>query len=456
MEIATSNNSVASRTDKESQIEYVLKTVEERKVNFIQLWFTDVLGTPKSFQITPAELENALEEGMTFDGSAIDGFSRVQESDVIALPDPTTFSLLPTDPSTARVFCDIYNLDSTPFEGCPRNTLRRALDRAHTLGYSFFAAPELEYFYFSSTAGSTTPVPLDSGSYFELTVSDLGSQLRKRTVLALEDMGIPVEYSQHEDAPSQHEIDLRYTDALTMADNIMTTRLLTKEIAASNGVSATFMPKPIAGVQGSGMHTHFSLFHGNVNAFYDPNEEWGLSTIARQFIAGLLHHAPEITAVTNQWVNSYKRLVVGYEAPVYISWAQNNRSALIRVPKPKANKPDSTRIEYRALDAATNPYLAFSVILGAGLIGIEREYELPAQTTDNLFTMNPEQVSKQGIKSLPGNLDDAIREMDSSELVRDVLGAHVFEWFVRNKRDEWTGYKTHVSQFELDRYLGHL
>ena len=456
MEIATSNNSVASRTEKESQIEYVLKTVEERKVEFIQLWFSDVLGTPKSFQITPAELENALEEGMTFDGSAIDGFSRVQESDVIALPDPTTFSLLPTDPSMARVFCDIYNLDSTPFEGCPRNTLRRALDRAYSLGFSFFAAPELEYFYFAKTEPSQRPIPLDSGSYFELTVSDLGSQLRKRTVLALEDMGIPVEYSQHEDAPSQHEIDLRYTDALTMADNVMTTRLLTKEIASSNGISASFMPKPIAGVQGSGMHTHFSLFQGNSNAFYDPDAEFGLSKIAKHFIAGILTHAPEITAVTNQWVNSYKRLVVGYEAPVYISWAQNNRSALIRVPKPKANKPDSTRIEYRALDAAANPYLAFAVILGAGLIGIEREYELSDQTTENLFALNPEQVSKLGIKSLPGNLDEAIREMDNSELVQNVLGAHVFEWFIRNKRDEWSGYKTHVSQYELDRYLRHL
>ncbi len=447
---------MATRTNTQSKIEYVLKTVEERKVSFIQLWFSDVLGTPKSFQITPAELETALVDGMTFDGSAIDGFSRVQESDVIALPDPTTFCLLPSDPSIGRVFCDINNLDSTPFAGCPRNTLRSALDRAHQLGYSFFAAPELEYFYFSAKPVDGVPEPLDYGSYFELTVSDLPSQLRKKTVLALEDMGIPVEYSQHEDAPSQHEIDLRYTDALTMADNVMTTRLVVKEIAAQHGVHATFMPKPIAGVQGSGMHTHFSLFKDNVNAFYDGDAPWGLSTVAQQFIAGVLRHAPEITAITNQWVNSYKRLVVGYEAPVYVSWAQNNRSALVRVPKPKANNSDATRIEYRALDPAANPYLAFAVILGAGLRGIQEGYELPDQTTENLFSLSPEQVSKMGIRSLPGNLDEAVREMENSTLVREILGEHVFEWFVRNKKDEWAGYKTHVSQFEIERYLGRL
>ena len=445
-----------SRPNIRTQIEYVLKTVEERKVAFIQLWFSDVLGTPKSLQITPAELENALTEGMTFDGSAIDGFSRVQESDVIAVPDPTTFSLLPTDTSMARIFCDITNLDATPFAGCPRNTLRHALDRAHELGYSFFAAPELEYFYFSEAKPGKPPIPIDSGSYFELTVSDLATQLRKRTVLALEDMGIPVEYSQHEDSPGQHEIDLRYTDALTMADNVMTTRLLIKEIASANGVMATFMPKPMAGVQGSGMHTHFSLFRGNQNAFYDEKGEWGLSEVARQFIAGLLKHAPEITAVTNQWVNSYKRLVPGYEAPVYVSWAQNNRSALVRVPNPRHTKPQSTRIEYRAIDPATNPYLAFAVVLGAGLDGIEKGYELPAETSENLFALTPEEVVRRGICSLPGSLEDAVREMEKSELMREVLGAHVFEWFVRNKHDEWNGYKTQVSQYELDRYLGHL
>jgi glutamine synthetase len=446
---------VESSSEKSSKIGYVLKTVEERKVNFIQLWFSDILGTPKSFQITPAELENALQDGMTFDGSAIDGFSRIQESDVIALPDPTTFTLMPSDPSVASVFCDIYNLDLTPFEGCPRNTLRRALDRAHKLGYTFFAAPEIEYFYFD-THIKDGPVPLDNGSYFELTVANLPSQIRKKTVLALEDMGIPVEYSQHEDAPSQHEIDLRYTDALSMADNVMTARVIIKEIAAAHGILASFMPKPISGVQGSGMHTHFSLFKGNSNAFYDEEDPYQLSEVAKRFIAGVLHNAPAMTAITNQWVNSYKRLVVGYEAPTYVSWAQNNRSALVRVPKPKSNNPDSTRFEYRAIDPGVNPYLGFAAILGAGLDGIENGYELPSEVQENLYKLSPEEVEKYGILSLPGNLDEAVKEMERSTLMREILGEHVFEWFIRNKRDEWSGYKTHVSQFEIDRYLERL
>src|SRR5437763_5252461 len=330
----------------QSQEEYVLRMVEERGVRFVQLWFTDVLGTPKTFSITPAELENALEEGMTFDGSSIDGLSRMQESDVLARPDAKTFQILPwrTDEgAVARVFCDVTNLDGSPFEGCPRHVLRRALERARERGFSFFAAPELEYFYFADGDTTHAPQPLDGGSYFELTVADMAGDLRKQTVLTLEDMGIPVEYSQHEDAPSQHEIDLRYTDALTMADTVMTTRLIIKEIAQARGVYASFMPKPVMGVQGSGMHTHFSLFEGDVNAFHDPGDEHGLSKVAKAFIAGLLHHGREITAVTNQWVNSYKRLVVGYEAPGYLSWARNNRSALVRVPLPKANRTDSTR-----------------------------------------------------------------------------------------------------------------
>lgn len=444
---------VAKKDGASTQRDYVLRSVEERRVKFIQLWFSDVLGIPKSFQITPAELESALEEGMTFDGSAIDGFSRVLESDVLAMPDPRTFQVLPTDSSMARILCDINSLDGSPFDGCPRNVLRRTLEKARKMGYSFFAAPELEYFYFKSSDPSVKLAPLDFGSYFELTVSDFPTEIRKQTVLALEEMGIPVEYSQHEDAPSQHEIDLRYTDALTMADNIVTVKLIAKQIAARHDVHASFMPKPLVGVQGSGMHTHFSLFQGTNNAFFDPEEKENLSEVAKGFIAGLMRHAGEITAVTNQWVNSYKRLVVGYEAPVYVSWARNNRSALIRVPKPKANKPDSTRIEYRALDPACNPYLAFSVILAAGLKGIEEGYPLPDEINDNLFDMTPKEMVKKGITSLPGNLDEAIRLMEQSDLVADTLGEHVFEWFVRNKRDEWTAYKTQVSQFELDRYL---
>jgi glutamine synthetase len=334
----------------QQQEEYVLRTVEERGVRFIQLWFTDVLGTPKAFNITPAELENALEEGMTFDGSAIDGFSRVQEADVLARPDAKTFQILPfpgDDSSVARMFCDITQLDGTPFDGDPRNVLRRALEKARERGFSFFASPDLEFFYFANGSPSAPLQALDNGSYFDLTTSDLSTDVRKRTVLTLEDMGIPVEKAQHEDAPGQHEIDLRYTDALTMADTVMTTRMLVKEVAAAHGLYATFMPKPLAGVQGSGMHTHLSLFEGDTNAFHDPSDEHGLSKVAKGFIAGLLMHAPEITAVTNQWVNSYKRLVIGYEAPVYVAWARNNRSVVVNVPHAKKGKKESTRIEYR-------------------------------------------------------------------------------------------------------------
>ncbi len=448
----------------ERQQDYVLRTVEERGIRFIQLWFTDVLGVAKSFNITPAELENALEEGMTFDGSAIDGFSRVQESDVLAMPDPKTFQLLPyldDGQPVARVVCDVANLDGSPFEGDPRQVLRRTLKRARGLGFSFYVAPELEYFYFAPPAaggaGERTdgqpPTLLDRGSYFDLTTNDLSTDLRRRTVLTLEDMGIPVEYSQHEDSPSQHEIDLRYTDALTMADTVMTVRMVVKEIAAQSGVHATFMPKPLAGVQGSGMHTHLSLFDGDTNAFYDDDDPYHLSVVARRFIAGVLRHASETAIVTNQWVNSYKRLIVGYEAPVYISWARNNRSALVRVPPTKKGKRDSTRIEYRAPDCACNPYLAFSAILGAGLNGIEGDYELPPEASANLYELSNEQRLAEGIGSLPGSLADAVDAMERSELMAETLGEHVFEWYIRNKRAEWADYKAEVTPFELRRYL---
>ena len=436
----------------------MLRTVEERGVRFVQMWFTDVLGTPKSFQITPAELENALEEGMTFDGSTIDGFSRVQESDVLAMPDAKTFQLLPylaDGHPVARVVCDVVNLDGSPFEGDPRHVLRRALERARGLGFSFFVAPELEYFYFDRVEGAPgrAPVPLDHGSYFDLTTHDLASQLRRETVLTLEDMGIPVEYSQHEDAPSQHEIDLRYTDAMTMADTVMTVRMVVKEVAARHGVMATFMPKPLPGVQGSGMHTHMSLFDGDMNAFYDDGDAYNLSPVARRFIAGVLTHARELTAVTNQWVNSYKRLIVGYEAPVYISWARNNRSALVRVPPTKKGKRDSTRIEYRAPDSAANPYLAFAAVLAAGLTGIEKEYVLLPEAAANLYELSPAERLAEGIESLPGSLSEAVDVMERSELMAEVLGEHVFEWFLRNKRAEWADYKSEVTAFEYRRYL---
>jgi len=440
----------------EQQRDYVLRTVEERGVRFIRLWFTDVLGNLKSFAISPAELENALEDGMTFDGSSIDGFSRVQEADVLAIPDPNTFEVLPWgDPKAveARVFCDIHNLDGTPFEGDPRQVLRRNLRSARELGYSFYTAPDIEFFYFAPPERGQAPVLLDEGGFFDLTTTDVSGTLRKETIRTLETMGIPVEYSFHEDSPSQHEIDLRHTDALSMADSVMTFRLVVKEVAAKQGVHATFMPKPLEGLQGSGMHLHLSLFEGDQNAFHSPDDAHNLSTTAKQFMAGLLHHAAEITAITNQTVNSYKRLVPGFEAPVHISWARNNRSGLIRVPIPKRGNPSATRIEYRSPDPAANPYLAFSVLLAAGLKGIRDGYELPAEADSNLFEMDDTALSKLGIETLPQSLSDSLKVMERSALVHEALGEHIFEWFLRNKRTEWRQYKTHVSQFELNRYL---
>jgi glutamine synthetase len=422
----------------------------------VRLWFTDVLGFLKSFAITPAELETALEEGMTFDGSAIEGYSRVQESDMVALPDANTFEIVPWsdgDAPSARIFCDIQRLSGDPFEGDPRYVLKRNLERAREKGFTFYAGPEVEFFYFHS---ADRPEPLDRAGFFDLTQQDMVSSLRRQTIVMLEAMGIPVEYSFHEQGPSQHEIDLRYTDALTMADNVMTFRLVVKEVATDHGVYATFMPKPISGDFGSGMHTHFSLFEGDVNAFHDPGDEYGLSKVGKCFIAGLLRHAPEITAVTNQWVNSYKRLNIRYEAPTYVCWARNNRSALVRVPVPKRGKEDSTRIEFRSPDPACNPYLAFSVILAAGLRGIEEGYELPPEAANNIFETTPEERVAEGIVSLPQSLGEAIDVMEGSELVAEALGEHVFDYFIRNKRAEWSDYRAEVTPFELDRYLGTL
>jgi glutamine synthetase len=440
----------------EQQKAYVMRMVEERKVRLIRLWFTDVLGNLKSFAISPAELENALEDGMTFDGSSIDGFSRVQESDVLAIPDPNTFEVLPWSDAKgneARVFCNIHHLDGTPFGGDPRQVLKRNLQRAHEMGYQFFVAPDMEFFYFAPPQPGQLPVPLDEGSFFDLTTTDVSGSLRKQTIRTLETMSIPVEYSFHEDAPSQHEIDLRHTDALTMADSVMTFRLVVKEVAASEGVHATFMPKPLEGVQGSGMHMHLSLFQGDDNAFYDENDPYNLSVTAKQFIAGLLRHAAEITAITNQTVNSYKRLVPGFEAPVHVSWARNNRSGLIRVPIPKRGNAQAVRIEYRSPDPACNPYLAFSVLLAAGLKGITEGYELPAEAEANLFELGDKQLAALGIATLPQSLSEALKVMEGSELVAEVLGEHIFDYFLRNKRREWRAYKSHVSAFELDRYL---
>ncbi len=436
------------------QKEYVLSTVKERGIRFIRLWFTDVQGFLKSFAITPAELEIALDEGVSFDGSSIDGFSRSHEADMLAKPDPSTFQILPWkggDADVARMFCDIVTPEGDAFPGDPRHVLRRNLQRAAELGYSFYVAPEIEFFYFEDA--SPEPQVLDRGGYFDLTPLDVAQEYRRSTIVALERLGIPVAFSHHEVSPSQHELDLRHTDALTMADTIITTRLTVKEVAMEHGIYATFMPKPLATVDGSGMHLHLSLFQGDDNAFHDPSGEYGLSKVARGFIAGLLTHASEITAVTNQWVNSYKRLVGGFDAPIYETWARNDQSALVRVPATKKGKIDSTRIEYRAPDPSCNPYLALSVILAAGLAGVAGNYDLPDEMGSDVLTMSPDRLSEAGVRHLPRNLIEAITAMERSQLVRDALGDHVFEWFLRNKKREWARYEQHVSRYELEEYL---
>lgn len=440
----------------EQQHEYIMRSVEERGVRLVRMWFTDILGNLKSFAISPAELENALDGGMTFDGSSIDGFSRIQEADVLAIPDANTFELLPWgDPKTpeARIFCDIHDLDGAPFIGDSRQVLKRLVKDAHGRGLTFYVAPDVEFFYFAAPRPGERPVPLDQASFFDLAANDVTESLRKQTIRTLESMGIPVEYSFHEDAPSQQEIDLRHTDAVSMADSVMTFRLIVRELAVSQGLHATFMPKPLQGVQGSGMHTHMSLFRGDENAFFDEGDDYNLSPTAKAFVAGLLHHAAEITAITNQTVNSYKRLVPGFEAPVHVSWARNNRSGLIRIPIAKRGNPLATRLEYRSPDPACNPYLAFAVILAAGMKGVDEGYELPAEADANLFEIDDDVLDKMNIGRLPQSLAEALNAMEESDLVRETLGEHIFEWFLRNKWREWQDYKTHVSDFEINRYL---
>ncbi len=436
----------------DKQQEYVLRTVEERDIRFIRLWFTDVLGFLKSVAITAAELESAFADGVGFDGSAIDGFARVQEADMVARPDAATFQVLPWRPNergVARMFCDIVTPDGEPFAADPRQVLRRQLDRAAELGYQVEVKPEMEFFLF---AASDDPTPLDDGSYFDMTPLDVQQDFRREAIDLLEGTGISVEYSHHEVAPSQHEIDLRATDALTMADNLMTFRLVVKEVALGRGVYASFMPKPIEGQWGNAMHLYLSMFHDDENVFVDTDAPGGMSPTARHFVAGLLRHAPELTAITNQWVNSYKRLVPGFEAPTHIGWGTQNRSALIRIPAHAGNAAP-TRIEYRAPDPATNPYLCFAVLVAAGLAGIEGEYELPPETSDNLYELSPEERAAADIRSLPRDLGEALREMEESELVADVLGDHLFRYFLANKRREWSAYTDHVTGFEIERYL---
>jgi glutamine synthetase len=431
----------------------VLSIVKERNASFIQFWFPDVLGILKSFAVTPSELEEGLEEGMGFDGSSIEGFARIEESDMIAMPEPSTFQFLPWRPHdrpVGRMFCDILQPDGSHYEGDPRYVLKRLTRRLSEMGYTAYMGPELEFFCFESPNSPTT---IDKGGYFDNRPLDMGSDLRREMIFALQDMGIRVEYSHHEVAPSQHEIDLRYDDALAMADKTMTYRIAVKEIALRKGLYATFMPKPIFGENGSGMHVHQSLFRGDINAFYDPADRYNLSAVAKPYIAGIMTHAREMAAVTNQWVNSYKRLVPGYEAPVYISWARRNRSAMVRVPMYKPGKEQATRLEFRSPDPACNPYLAFAVMLAAGLKGIEENYAFPDPIEEDIYEMDQAAREEAGITSLPGNLFEALQEVEKSELVRETLGEHIFNKFVANKKIEWDRYRTHVSQYEIEKYL---
>ena len=433
--------------------EFVLRTAKENDVRFIRLWFSDILGNLKGFAIAVDELEDALERGVAFDGSAIEGFARIHESDMIARPDPTTFRILPWRPrqnSVARMFCDIYNPTGELFEGDPRYVLKRNVERASEMGFTYYVGPELEYFYL---AGSDNPQPIDQGGYFDQLSTEYASDLRRETVLTLGEMGIPVKYSHHEAAPSQQEIDLQYTDAITMADNVMTSKLVIKEVASKRNVYATFMPKPVYGINGSGMHVHQSLFRGGHNSFYDPKDSYNLSQLGKLYTAGLMRHAREITLVTNQWVNSYARLVPSYEAPIYVSWARINRSDLIRVPAYKPGREDSVRVEYRAPDPACNPYLAFSVMLAAGLMGIEKEYQVPPPVEENVFEMQDEERQSRGIGAMPTSLLEAIMLAENSDLLRSSLGDHVFRVLIQNKKIEWDRYRSQVTDYEIKRYL---
>ena len=435
-----------------SERERVLREVNEQSVKFIHLWFTDIEGHLKSFSITPAELEGALDDGMGFDGSSITGFNAIEESDMVAIPDPATFQLMPNgDVNVARMICDVVTPDGEPYDGDPRNVLRRALDRMRSMGFDTFnVGPELEYFLFKDDQGTE---PLDEGGYFAMTTMDAASDLRHDTVKALESMGIPIEYVHHEVGPSQHEIDMRYASALDMADHTVTYRLVVKEIAKKAGYHATFMPKPLFGENGSGMHTHQSLFAEGKNAFFDADDEWNLSAVGKAFIAGQLHHAREISAVFAQWVNSYKRLVPGYEAPVYVAWSRRNRSALIRIPLYKPGNEQATRAEIRCPDPACNPYLTFAALLHAGLEGIEKGYELPAPMEQNLYKLTPEERKERGIVALPETLGEAIDELAGSELAKKALGDHVFSSYVKLKRKEWDDYRVQLTPWELEKYL---
>ncbi|MBF4162791.1 glutamine synthetase family protein [Nocardioides acrostichi] len=440
------------------QEDFVLRALEERDVRFVRLWFTDVLGSLKSVAVAPAELEGAFEEGIGFDGSSIEGFARVFESDMLLKPDAGTFQILPwrsgDGPATARMFCDIELPDGSPSYADPRHVLKRTLGKAADQGFTFYTHPEIEFYLFKDLPGAgAEPVPVDRSGFFDHTAQSQGADFRREAITMLEAMGISVEFSHHENGPGQQEIDLRYADALSTADNIMTFRTVVREVALSQGIWASFMPKPFTTHPGSGMHTHVSLFEGDENAFYEAGSQYQLSQTARRFIAGVLVHAPELSIVTNQWVNSYKRMMFGGEAPSYICWGHNNRSAMIRVPMYKPNKGQSTRVELRTIDPACNPYLAYAAVLAAGMKGIEGGYDLPREAEDDVWSLSERERSALDITPLPKNLNDAIAIAEESELLAETLGEQVFDFLLRNKRAEWDEYRGQVSAFERDRML---
>ncbi len=441
-------------TSDEAARKDVLKRIDDEGVEFVLLWFNDIEGHLKSFAVTPGEVQGALDDGMGFDGSSITGFNAIEESDMVAIPDPETFQLMPWregETKVARMICDIVTPDGAPYEGDPRYVLRRALERMESMGFDTFnVGPELEYFLFKDDRGTET---LDEGGYFAMTTMDAATELRQETVRALESMGIPIEYVHHEVGPSQHEIDMRFAPALQMADHTLTYRLIVKEIAKKSGFHATFMPKPIFGENGSGMHTHQSLFNEGRNSFFDAEDEWHLSDTGKSFIAGQLRHAREISAVFAQWVNSYKRLVPGFEAPVYVAWSRRNRSALIRIPLYKPGAEQATRAEIRCPDPACNPYLTFAALLHAGLEGIEQGYELPEPMETNLYHLTAEQRSARGITALPETLGEAITELSNSDLARKALGPHIFDRYIELKRKEWDEYRVQLTKWEQDKYL---
>jgi glutamine synthetase len=449
-QVETKNRATSSEDSRKD----VLKRVDKEKVEFVLLWFTDLEGHLKSFAITPSELEGALDDGMGFDGSSITGFNAIEESDMVAIPDPETFQLLPAgegETKVAKMICDVVTPDGNPYDGDPRYVLRRALERMESMGFDTFnVGPELEYFLFKDAEGTET---LDEGGYFAMTTMDAATELRNETIRSLDSVGIPVEYHHHEVGPSQHEIDMRFAPALDMADHTITYRLIVKEVAKKAGYHATFMPKPIFGENGSGMHTHQSLFTNGRNAFFDADDEWHLSEVGKAFIAGQLRHARELSAVFAQWVNSYKRLVPGYEAPVYVAWSRRNRSALIRIPLYKPGAEQATRAEIRCPDPACNPYLTFASLLHAGLEGIEKGYELPPPMETNLYHLTPEQRRERGIVSLPETLGEAIDELSRSELMKKALGPHIFDRYVELKRKEWDEYRVQLTAWEMEKYL---